>query len=602
MASDGGNSSPKASSALRARFIRLLEGKGLGPKLAVLAVVLSLPCLWLGFYLDDWVARYIYSDLPGAAELYRVYVGGYGIANGVPADTHWQIEQGWAPWWTYEYLRLAFFRPLSLFTHVIDAKLWPSSAFLMHAHNLLWLAGVVLVITRLYRGVMPPLVAGLAALLFAVDATHGFEVGYICNRHTLITGVFGFLCLDQYLRFRTHGDRRAGFLAPVLYVVSLLTGEAAMAIGGYIFAHAALADEDRWTRRALAFAPYPLITVVHQVAYGAAGYGATGSALYTDPRADPLHFFRELFVRVPVYLNGLFFEPAAEAVGIAGPFVGRYVIAFSIATTALLALALVPLLRRNRVARFWAAGMLIALVPASTCLPNNRQLLFASAGGLALIAQLAHLYLVELAGPPLSRLLRLSRGVSMTTLLVHLVLSPLLTPLVVSSLLFVRPLQSAPDKVGDDIAGRDVVFVTAPEYFAVRLVQLERRVEGQPLARRWRALSFGPQDVIVERTDERTLELTYVGGILQDQGLELYRSRRVPMSPGDRVDLEGLSIVVLDVTNDGRASRARFTFDAPLDAPSFVYYAWGKQGFEHFAVPAIGEKRRLPAAKVMLGL
>ncbi len=413
--------------------------------------------------------------------------------------------------------------------------------------------------------------------------------------------MFGFLCLDQYLRFRTHGDRRAGFIAPVLYVVSLLTGEAAVAIGGYVFAHAALADQDRWTRRAAAFAPYPLITIVHQIAYGAAGYGASGSALYTDPRADPLQFLRELVVRVPVYLNGLFFEPSAEAVGIAGPVVGRYVIALSIATTVLLGLALVPLLRRSRLARFWVVGMLMALVPASTCLPNNRQLLFASVGGMALIAQLGHLYTVELAGR-VSGLLSLSRVVTGATLLVHLVLSPLLTPLVVSSMVFVRPLQSAPDKVGDDIAGRDLVFVTAPEYFAVRLVQLERRVEGRPLPRRFRALSFGPQDVIVERTDARTLELEYVGGILQDQGLELYRSRRVPMSPGDRVELEGLSIVVLEVTSDGRASRARFTFDTPLDAPSLVYYAWGKQGFEHFTVPAIGEKRRLPAAKVALGL
>jgi hypothetical protein len=601
MAPDGGIAPPEAPRTLRARLVRLLEGPGLGPKLAVLAVVLSLPCLFLGFYLDDWVARYIFSDLPGAADLYRVYAGGYGISNGVPADNHWQIEQGWAPWWTYEHLRLSFFRPLSLVTHILDVKLWSSSAFLMHAHNLLWLAAVVLVITRMYRGVLPPLVAGLAALLFAVDATHGFEVGYICNRHTLITGVFGFLCLDQYLRFRTHGDRRAGFIAPLLYVVSLFTGEAAVAIGGYVFAHAALADEDRWTRRAAAFAPYPVITLVHQVAYGAAGYGASGSALYTDPRADPVQFLRELVVRVPVYLNGLFFEPAAEAAGVAGPVVGHYVVAFSVVTTALLALALVPLLRRSRLARFWTVGMLMALVPASTCLPNNRQLLFASIGGMALIAQLAHLYAVELVGP-LSRLHWLSRGVSMATLLVHLVLSPLLTPLVVSSMVFVRPLQSAPDKVTDDIAGRDVVFVTAPEYFAVRLVQLERRVEGRPLPRRWRALSFGPQDVVVERTGERTLEVEYVGGILQDQGLELYRSRRVPMLPGDRVDLQGLSIVVLEVTNDGRASRVRFTFDTPLDAPTFVYYAWGKQGFEHFAVPALGEKSRLPAAKVALGL
>src|SRR5262249_47309214 len=151
--------------------------------------------------------------------------------------------------------------PLSLITHIVDVRLWSTSAFLMHAHNLLWLAALVLVITRLYRHAMPPLIGAFAALLFGIDATHGFEVGYLCNRHTLITGVFGVSCLDQYLRYRIRGERRAAFLAAALYVVALLTGEAALAIGAYVFAHATLADEDKWTRRALAFAPYAMITV-----------------------------------------------------------------------------------------------------------------------------------------------------------------------------------------------------------------------------------------------------------------------------------------------------------------------------------------------------
>src|SRR5260221_10025184 len=231
---------PKPVSAKEGPFLRLLERPRLGALLALLAIALSSPCLFTGFYLDDWVARYIYSDLPGASDLYRVYAGGYGLSNGVPADTHWQIEQGWAPWWTYEHLRLAFFRPLSLATHLLDIRLWSSSAFLMHAHSLLWLGALLLIITRLYRGAMGNLVGGLAALLFAVDATHGFEVGYICNRHTLVTAVLGVLCLDQYLRYRTNADRRAGFLAPPLYLLSLLGGEAAIAIGGCIFPRPAL--------------------------------------------------------------------------------------------------------------------------------------------------------------------------------------------------------------------------------------------------------------------------------------------------------------------------------------------------------------------------
>jgi hypothetical protein len=40
------------------------------------------------------------------------------------------------------------------------------------------------------------------------------------------------------------------------------------------------------------------------------------------------------------------------------------------------------------------------------------------------------------------------------------------------------------------------------------------------------------------------------------------------------VKLEGLSIEVREITSDGRVSRADFTFDRPLEAPSFRFYYW----------------------------
>ena len=68
-------------------------------KLALIAVALSSPALLLGFYLDDYIGRYIYSDLEGAARLFRNYSGGYGLAIGDPGENQWQREAGWAPWW-----------------------------------------------------------------------------------------------------------------------------------------------------------------------------------------------------------------------------------------------------------------------------------------------------------------------------------------------------------------------------------------------------------------------------------------------------------------------------------------------------------------------
>jgi hypothetical protein len=58
---------------------------------------------------------------------------------------------------------------------------------------------------------MAPAVAGAAALLFALDHTHGFAVGYIMNRHALIATVLGALTLANHFRSRSIG--RGGHVA-----------------------------------------------------------------------------------------------------------------------------------------------------------------------------------------------------------------------------------------------------------------------------------------------------------------------------------------------------------------------------------------------------
>jgi hypothetical protein len=84
--------------------------------------------------------------------------------------------------------------------------------------------------------------------------------------------------------------------------------------------------------------------------------------------------------------------------------------------------------------------------------------------------------------------------------------------------------------------------------------------------------------------------------------MELYRDRRIPMQVGERVELEGLAIEVLELTRDGRARRVRFSFDAPLEAPKFAFYYWANGHFEPLRVPALGAQRALPPAALELGL
>lgn len=582
-------------------FARFLRHPQLGLRLVLIAAVLLSPCLFLGFYLDDYIGRYIYSNLPGAHRLYELLHGGYGIANGNPADNLWQVEQGYAPWWIYPQLLLEMMRPVSGLTHWIDAWFWPNSAALMRIQNIAWLSLLILSLTRLYRGVLGPLVGGLAALLFAIDHTHAFIIGYICNRHALVTALFGVLCLDQHFRFR-RGQRGAGFIAPLFYALALLAGESAVAIAAYIFAYELFVEEGSLFKRALALAPYFVITVGWRAVYTLLGCGARGSGLYIDPGRAPLRFLSAFFERAPLLLFGQFMPVPAEVYLLVSPVLAKILLVTSVIFVILFAACLAPLLKRNRLARFWAVGMLLSLVPATSAHPHNRQLLFASIGAMGLIAQLWEMYALELRGITLSRALRLSGGVAAVVFGVHLIGSPIGTPFAACGIALAAPLQRGISTVGDEVKDRDAIFLTAPDYFSVKLVQLSRRVEQRPLPRRIRTLSYGPQKIRVQRTDDRTLVVDYDGGILQNEFMELYRDRRLPMAVGDHVELQGLAIAVLETTPDGRPTRARFTFDTPLGDPAFVFYYWKDEGFVPFTPPAIGEARELPAAAMKLGL
>ncbi len=78
----------------------------------------------------------------------------------------------------------------------------------MHLHSLLWLGALVVAAALLYRRILGPTwVAGLAALLYAVDDAHAAPAAYIANRNALIATCFGVLCLLCFARSRQEGWR-----------------------------------------------------------------------------------------------------------------------------------------------------------------------------------------------------------------------------------------------------------------------------------------------------------------------------------------------------------------------------------------------------------
>lgn len=589
------------------RVINFLGHPRLPYWLALVSILLASPSLWVGFHLDDHVGRYLMSGLsdPDSKQLLKAYGSPYGIANGDPSSNHWQIEKGFAPFWIYEKLRITLWRPLSEFTHDIDFFFAPDSAFEMHAHGLLWFAALVVVVTKLYRKLMGlTTLAGVASLLFAYDHTHGFAVGYIANRNAIVALFFGVLAIYFHDEWRKNASKRAALLSPIFLLCGLLSGESAVATFGYLIAYSVFLEKGTLKRRLATLAPSTAIISLWQVTYSLLGYGARGSGLYIDPLHEPLQFAFAVFERLPLLLLGQYFLPPAEVYnytsGYAAAAIWIGALAFLIGFT----VVALPLILRNALARFWALGMLFSLIPICTSHPNNRLLFFVGLGAMGLLSQLWHGLMDQEKWLLQSQVWRKFANTMVAAITgLHLFISPLLLPLTACSILLSSPVNRALEKISSDVElkDRDLIIVTAPDYFLVKLIPMVMAVERRPKLRRLRALSFGPIPIDVKRIDARSLSIKYRGGILQTSLLELYRDADIPMHPGQIIDLKGLRIKITGVTKDGRANRVRFTFNENIESDRFRWVIWGGTHYVPFRLPAIGTTVHLPGATIPYG-
>ncbi|HET8936956.1 MAG TPA: hypothetical protein VFN67_26115 [Polyangiales bacterium] len=600
------NEAPKASQPERStRLTRLLEHPRLPWLIVALGVLLTAPSLFIGFHLDDFIGRFIFSDAEGAQRLFDIYSGGYGAANGNPVDAAWMMEEGYAPWWMDPDVLLWFWRPLSLWTHLLDAALWPSSAFLWHLHSLLWFAVLLWCAVSMFRSFQGPVIGGLAALLFAVDHTHALPVAFITNRYALITTALCMLTLQQHHANAQGGSAAARWFAALCYGLALFAGESSAAIVGYLVCYALFLDTRSLRSRLLSLAPYFVVSGLWRAIYNSLGHGARFSDLYIDPAREPLRFTLALLERAPTLLLGQWFMPPAETFTLVDSTSAALLIAFAWLFTIALAIALWPLFRRDRVARFWAGGMALSIVPMCSGEPNNRMLFIASIGAAGLIACWWNAYAAKQVPwdpePIKNALTTFSRRFGKTMVVGHLFVAPFLVPINATGMMLYTAIQKSFDDVGEEAVGRDAVFVTSPDYFAVRLLKMTKAVEHKPSPARVRGLAYGPEQITLERPSANTLILNYAGGAMHEpavtkQALDLYRTIKRPMHKGQKVALEGLDIELLEVTDDGRPLRARFDFAEPLEADRYRFYNWADNGFQKLKVPAVGETKVLPRA------
>ena len=114
--------------------------------------------------------------------------------------------------------------------------------------------------------------------------------------------------------------------------------------------------------------------------------------------------------------------------------------------------------------------------------------------------------------------------------------------------------------------------------------------ENYPLFQRMRILASGYSAVEVYRLDKHSLVLKPENGFITGVLDSVYCTNKEPMQKGETIDIAGVIIHIISVTDDGRPLEVRFTFPVPLDDQSLHWLQFTENGFQPFSLPAVGEK------------
>jgi hypothetical protein len=514
---------------------------------------------------------------------------------------------GMLPWWTPDDLRLGLWRPVTAFTHWLDYRLFPDSPALMHAHSIAWFAAIVFLLTMVYRKLMGPgWAAGLAALLFLLDGNTYFPVMFIANRGFMLSLCFGLLCFYEHHQWRSVKSRSALVLSALFLALSLFANEGGASTFAFILAYALVLEPGSFRTRALTVLPSILVIVLWRTIYKLGGFGLFDVGLYIDPANEPLQFARVVIPRAMVLLGGQIAGVAPDFLFAVKPSLHPTIIALYCVPVVAALIVFLPWVRRDKTAAFWFAVMLLAAIPAATVAPLSKNLGFVAVGAYGLIANFIAALVTRPSRLPEGLTYRIPAWIACVLLiLMHIpvaiagrVLTVEATAFGFNGMSYFINLDNSPDT-----ENKNVIVVNAPCALALAYAPFYKAYYHQPLPRTVRTLVPGCTSFDVQRTDDKTL-------VIQSQAPDIFSCDNVgpvhlayvfsacnvavgvpKCKKGERHDLGGLTVEVLESNATDAASRVAFRFDTSLDSPDFhwLWFDWRTFSYQPFEIPAIGQ-------------
>lgn len=558
------------------------------------AVLVSLPVFQVGLFGDDFIYLGILSGRTPPAPLANGPWDLYRFVAGDPSISMPLVQKGIFPWWTLPELKLAFWRPLSSATMVLDQALFGENPAAFHVHSLLWYLALVGVFALLMRRTLAGAVGAVALLLFAIDDSHAVPVAWWCNRNAVVATLPALVGLWLHMEWREHGRRWAAPLSLVAFALGLAGGEPALGVLAYVLAYELLGARGAWRQRLVSVAPAAVLALGYLAVYKKLGYGSFGSDLYVDPLSQPAEWLAVAAVRIPAMLWGLLLSIPTELTmdpeGGNGFVIGVGLFALAL-VGGLLRAVWSSLSKDERRHSLWLlAGALLSLVPVASTIQGDRLLLVPSIGGAAVLGVvLTHVW----RNRARSGGWRALTGVAGLLAVTHVLLAPVGWYIVTSTL---ARMTASVDRVYGQLKKdldpavlphQRVAVLTLPNPNLSLYTSVAWWARGNTLPRAWWTLSYaidihkltrtGPNSLEMELTQERFFDTIYE---------RVHRGERFMLKQGDEVKLDGMTAKVVEVDARG-IKRVSFTFDVPLEDPSLVLLQWKDRGLRHVVLPPL---------------
>jgi hypothetical protein len=252
---------------------------------------------------------------------------------------------------------------------------------------------------------------------------------------------------------------------------------------------------------------------------------------------------------------------------------------------------LLPSLRRQRGVRFWALGAVLSIVPLTATLPNDRLLTLVGFGLMPALAHGMRASWLALRIHPLTLGARLRSGCAVVVCAVHLVIDPLLLPLVALTPAYVASLAEASDAslpADASLTQRTLIVAAVPDSLMLSYLHVMRAHSGTPRPERLYWLAATSAATHFERRAPNVLRVRVADGLFDPRSEA--RSPRFALQQGQKVELSELTVEVLELTPDGRPALCDFVFARPLESFHYVWRVWRDGRMQEFTPPALGER------------